>query len=66
MSLPNVEVTTNLEKSLCFNCPDFIEKVNNLDCYGRKSKNEKDYYISTIRCKKTKGYPVPRLRCEWR
>lgn len=66
MTLPNIEITTNFEKSLCYDCPDFIEEVKRLDRHGRPSNHSKNYYVPTIRCKKTNGFPVPRMRCEWR
>lgn len=66
MTLPNVEVTTDFEKSLCYDCPDLIEGVNRFNPYGRKSKHENDSHVSTIKCKRTNGFPVPRMKCEWR
>jgi len=67
MSLPNVETTTKFEDSLCYDCPDFIEGVTGINCYGRSvSKRDREYWVSTVRCKKTNGFPVPRLKCKWR
>ena len=66
MPLSNAQITTDFEKSLCYDCYNFIEKVKGKDRYGRYSNRAREYYVPIIRCKKTNGFPVPRLRCEWR